>query len=375
MKLLVYVPILTPRIKYIFNFIFTEVLQTQIGFTSVLAEFQVSDIPKISYANRPVGDEIFFRNTDLLLEHKIARPTIKTTAFGDSIVPFAVADSTLPFDVFAAAFYFVSRYEEYLPHTPDQDGCFPVKLSLQNKLKLLEIPVIDAWALIIKNIIIKRYPNILFFKKMFHFQSLVCMYPDCHTTGSGFRSGAAAIVKKLTGLFRISLTEEAQLAEIHAAIDKMEKPYAEKSRFFYKTISSGAEECYGQISLPASYLKLLKYEVTKDYRMGYTKTPGFRAGTCTPFFWYDLQLEKTTHLLVHPVVINDLSLPDRNIHAKEVLYKWKDILDTVKLLEGHYYMVWHQNHFAPGEKGKTVRKLYHDMLANFLTPTYDFQPQ
>jgi len=375
MKLLVYVPILTPRIKYIFNFIFTEVLQTQVGFTSVLAEFQSSDLPKISYANRPVGNELFFRNVDLLLEHNIARPNMKTTAFGDSIVPFAVSDSTLPFDIFAASFYFVTRYEEYLPHTPDADGCFPARLSLQNKLKLLEIPVIDAWALILKNIIVKRYPTLLFFKKKFHFESLVCMDPESGLSGSGFRNGASAWFKKINSIFRGSLTEEARLTEIRDTVNAFEEPYTEKSRFFYKTTGSEAEDCYGQISLPGSYLKLLKAQVTKDYRMGYARTPGFRAGTCTPFFWYDLQLEKSTHLLIHPIAINALSLPEKHIHSREILHKWMDILDTVKLLQGHFYIVWHQDQLSPGERGKAVRKLYQDMLAHFLTPHYDLQPQ
>ena len=375
MKLLVYVPILTPRIKYIFNFIFTEVLQTQVGFTSILADFRVSALPKISYGNRPVGDEIFFKNTDLLLEHKVARPNIKTTVFGDSIVPFAVTDSALPFDVFAASFYFVSRYEEYLPHNSDADGSFPVKLSLQNKLKLLEIPVIDAWALILKNILIKRYPELHFFKKKFHFESFVCMYPECSTTSITIKNGASEIFRRIIGVFRARVTEESRLQEIQEAVQQMETPYGYKSTFFYKVTGVQTEECYGEIGLPGSYLKLLKFAVTKDYRMGYTKTPGFRAGTCTPFYWYDLQLEKTTHLLVHPIAVTDLSLPEKHLSSAEIVSKWKDMFDTVKLLDGHFYMVWHQDKLTDDERGRKVRKLYHDMLSNFLTPIYDFQPQ
>ncbi|RZJ90496.1 MAG: hypothetical protein EOO20_07975 [Chryseobacterium sp.] len=375
MKLLVYVPILTPRIKYIFNFIFTEVLQTQVGFTSILGDFRASALPKISYGNRPIGDEIFFKNTDLLLEHKVARPNIKTTVFGDSIVPFAVTDSALPFDVFAASFYFVSRYEEYLPRTSDADGSFPVKLSLQNKLKLLEIPVIDAWALILKNILIKRYPELHFFKKKFHFGSFVCMYPESSATALTLKNGASEIFRRIIGVFRAKVSEEFRLQEIQQAVQQMERPYRFESRFFYKVNGAQTEECYGEIGLPGTYLKLLKFAVTKDYRMGYTKTPGFRAGTCTPFYWYDLQLEKTTHLLVHPIAVTDLSLPEKHLNSAEIISKWKDMFDTVKLLDGHFFMVWHYDKLTDDERGRKVRNLYHDMLSNFLTPIYDFQPQ
>ena len=39
-------------------------------------------------------------------------------------------DSVLPFDLFAASFYLVSRYEEYLPFTNDQFGRFSANQSV-----------------------------------------------------------------------------------------------------------------------------------------------------------------------------------------------------------------------------------------------------
>ena len=36
-------------------------------------------------------------------------------------------NSALPFDVFAAGFYLLSRYEEYLPHIKDRFHRFPAK--------------------------------------------------------------------------------------------------------------------------------------------------------------------------------------------------------------------------------------------------------
>jgi hypothetical protein len=370
MKLLIYVPLLTPRIKYIFNFIFTDVLKTQIGFSSNLAEFKQSGLAKISYAEHAVGNELFFKNSELLLSHSIIYPTIKTTVFGDTIVPFAVSGGALPFDVFAASFYFVTRYEEYLPQQNGQHS-FNAEHSLQNKLKLLQIPIIDAWALIIKNLLLKQFPNLLFFKKQFIFKSLICMAPDSPKSGRLIHL-ADIMLKKIRSKFgKIHEIDSSQLL-IQRFVEEAHSPFGQEPTFFHNSICNIDQACDGDIELPDSYLKSIRVGANNDYRMGYSHTPGFRAGTCTPFYWYDLQLEKTTHLLIHPVAINDAGLRlDKPINVLTTIQQWQNLVDTVKMLEGSFYMLWHKDNLAEGERGKNGRKLYKEMLMNFLTLTQD----
>jgi hypothetical protein len=370
MKLLIYVPLLTPRIKYIFNFIFTDVLKTQIGFSSNLAEFKQSGLAKISYAEHAVGNELFFKNSELLLSHSIVYPTIKTTVFGDTIVPFAVSGGALPFDVFAASFYFVSRYEEYLPQHNGQQN-FNAEHSLQNKLKLLQIPIIDAWALIIKNLLLKQFPNLLFFKKQFIFKSLICMAPDSPKSGRLIHL-ADIMLKKIRSKFgKIHEIDSSQLL-IQKFVEEAHSPYGQEATFFQNSACNIDQECDGVIELPDTYLKSIRLGANNDYRMGYSHTPGFRAGTCTPFYWYDLQLEKSTHLLIHPVAINDAGLRlDKPINVLMTVQQWQNLVDTVKMLEGSFYMLWHKDNLCDGDRGKTGRKLYKEMLMNFLTLTQD----
>ena len=49
-----------------------------------------------------------------------------------------------------------------------------------------------------------------------------------------------------------------------------------------------------KFSLPKSYQQLLAYGISNDYSMGYADQIGFRAGTCTPFNFYDLENEVQT---------------------------------------------------------------------------------
>jgi len=367
MKLLVYVPLLTPRIKYIFGFIFNDILKTQVGFSSNLAEFKSSALPKISYAQQPVADELFFKNTDFLLSHTIYPPNIKTTTFGDMIVPFAIDKSSLPFDVFAASFYFVSRYEEYLPFRPDQDGNFPAENSLQSKLKLLEFPVIDGWALMLKNMLLKRYPGLYFGNKTFEFKPIVCLYPS----GSpNLLQQALRLVKRFS-LTKLKTHPPAKPGGLQLFLNEQHEKYELAPLYFFKPSPEIEQGCDRQVVLPRSYLQLLTNKIIKDFRMGYPDTIGFRAGTCTPFFWYDLQLEKTTHLLVHPIAVNDLILSRyRTFNTENILNKWGSLIRNVKLLNGSFFIIWHKESLPESGKGKAGRKLYTQLLSNFLSLPY-----
>ena len=57
----------------------------------------------------------------------------------------------LPFDIFSAAFYLLSRYEEYLPHVKDNFGRFTKNDSISFKHDFLNQPVVDIWASYFKN--------------------------------------------------------------------------------------------------------------------------------------------------------------------------------------------------------------------------------
>jgi hypothetical protein len=371
MKLLVYVPLLTPRIKYIFNFIFNDVLQTQVGFSSNVSEFKSSDLPKATYADQPLADELFFRQSEFLLSHSISQPTIRTTTFGDMIVPFAVDNSILPFDVFAAAFYFVSRFEEYLPFTANLEGAFPAEASLQSKLKLLEFPVVDGWALMLKNLLLKRYPNLYFGKKEYEFVPLICLQPKA---GLSALSKAIRLFKKIRLLKSAAADTVPKTSGLQAFLKEQHEKYNLNAVYFYKSVQELDTVCGSQLSFPKSYLHLIKRGITKDYRMGYTQTAGFRAGTCTPFFWYDLQLEKSTHLLIHPVAVNDEILKlNRTFNIDDILFKWGSMIENVKMLNGHFYLLWHKETLPEFGKGKIGRRLYMQLLSHYLSERNDIR--
>src|SRR5690606_37181669 len=123
--LLVYTHKITPRLKYIFKQICTRILGIPDDFTTTVEDFIAHDSLKMSYTRQSLGNEIFVRSHDLLFEQGISDLDIKVSDWEETKCFFANSDqSALPFDIFSASFYLLSRYEEYLPHVKDEFGRF-----------------------------------------------------------------------------------------------------------------------------------------------------------------------------------------------------------------------------------------------------------
>ena len=63
------------------------------------------------------------------------------------------------FDIFAASFYLLSRYEEFLPHVKDDYGRFLATESIAFKHDFLKQPVVDIWAYKLKSVLEEKFDN------------------------------------------------------------------------------------------------------------------------------------------------------------------------------------------------------------------------
>ena len=161
---LIYTHKITNRIRYIFNLMIRELLGVEIKITSDAEEFGSFDGVKFSYTGERLGDELFFESGKLLFERGISTQEISFTEFEGlpAFFPVYHKDSFLPFDVFAAAFYLVSRYEEYLPHRKDKYGRFQSSESIAHEKGFLQKPLVNIWGLKIGEILKERFPGFSF---------------------------------------------------------------------------------------------------------------------------------------------------------------------------------------------------------------------
>src|SRR5690606_8707328 len=155
--LLVYTHKITPRLTYAFKHIVLRILNVPVSFTTKVEEFIAHDSMKISYTKHLLSSELFIRSHDLLFEQGLSDVDIHVQDWDTTKCFFATSDkSSLPFDIFAATFYLLSRYEEYLPQVKDGYGRFLASESLAYKENFLHQPVVDIWAYKFREVLKRR---------------------------------------------------------------------------------------------------------------------------------------------------------------------------------------------------------------------------
>lgn len=414
--LLIYTEKVTNRVAYIFEIIFSRILGIEYSITSDEAEFKSSRKPKLSYAKKPFGRELFFRSVELLFQKDIESQELTFMDFDGTKAFFAVHghDSAMPFDPFAASFYLVSRYEEYLPYVRDEWGRFEAKQSIAYQQGFLQKPVVNIWALLIANLLDERYRSLSFPEGKYRFIPTVDIdsawyfkskglvrnlggfirslakfdfseFAERAGVLAGFRddpfdtySDQIAMIKKyqlkLTYFilfadyarndknlpvnnrrFQVlikSLGDYAQVG-IHSSYNSsfvLEKLRLELSRLsgvLNKEITR-ARQHFTRLNLPATYRNFINSGLRADYSMGYMHHPGFRAGICTPFPFYDLDLDHVTNLIVHPFSFAFTSTS--NYTSDEKIIMLRDIIKSIKGVKGTLVLVW-ENTFLSRNSG------------------------
>lgn len=103
---------------------------------------------KINYSNEYFSDSDFqIIPTGLVFQKSIQPQHIECVEWNGLTVFFKTDVGNIPFDIFSAAFYLLSRYEEWLPFLPDRYERFAHTNSLAFKQHFLQLPLVQLWLL------------------------------------------------------------------------------------------------------------------------------------------------------------------------------------------------------------------------------------
>lgn len=408
--LLIYSPQITNRLRYIFKYLLIDIIGIEnITFTDNKEEFTAATTFKINYSLEPISDEIFFASKSLLYETGIKSFEVNVFDWNGYKAFFPVSrNSSLPFDIFAASFYLVSRYEEYLPTIHDKHDRFDAHESLAYNNDFLKKPLINEWAVILKNILIERYPKLQFKEKKYSYISTIDIDNAFAYREKGITRVMGGYARALTQLNFKEIKERTKVHfnklkdpyDTYEYIRYLEKKYNPETIYFFlvadygkndknvpiqnkvfrtliksiaDTSAVGVHPSYGsnknpdvlaseisriekilnrhvtksrqhflKLQFPKTYRTLQDIDITDDYTMGYANEVGFRASTCTPFNFYDLDIELETKLKIHPFQVMDATL---NLYMKlspeEVMPILKPMIDAVKEVNGTFVSLWH----------------------------------
>ena len=428
--LLVYTHKVTPRLIYTFKHFFTRILQLEVEFTTKVETFIAHKGLKLTYGKQPLSNEVFIRSENLLFEQGINDVEIKIGQWQNEPCFFLNRQpASIPFDVFAASFYLLSRYEEYLPHVKDDFERFPAKESLAFQNKFLEKPLIDIWAYKFKDILIERYPKIQFKERKFKFISTVDVDATYCYKNKGIVRSIGGYLRDLSSLkfgelwnrtATILRFQEDPFDTFEDYID-LQKKYKIPTIFFFlvseyttfdkntssrnsayrSLIKSVADYCkiglhpsyftmknepklkkekkrleeitnfpaersrqhYLRVAMPDTYQNLINLEIKEDYSMGYAQHYGFRASTCTPFYFYDLDFEIQTPLKIFPFAVMDVTLKDYlDLSTKKAYESITSLIKKVKEVNGTFILLFHNETLSNRGKWRRWKKLYVDIL-------------
>jgi hypothetical protein len=143
--ILIYTSALSKRLDYICKFIFRDVLQVPFVFSTSYTKAQNHLGVVINYSAEQLANAIQIIPNTLLFEDSIQQQKINISSWEGLPIFFRQENQPIPFDIFAASFYLVSRYEEYLPFQKDEYGRFAHKESLAFQNNFLHLPLVDIW--------------------------------------------------------------------------------------------------------------------------------------------------------------------------------------------------------------------------------------
>ncbi len=168
--MLVFTRELTPRLKYIFEFIIEEIFNLELQITSDSAQFNESKLPKINYSDQFFNDSFRIKPAKLLFENDIREQDLYVPVWKDMNIMFLTdPESDLPFDPFAASFFMLSRYEEYLIKERDIHGRFDVFDSLAYNNDFLNFPIVDYWIMELEKNLVAKSPELKIRQKKYAF--------------------------------------------------------------------------------------------------------------------------------------------------------------------------------------------------------------
>ncbi len=427
--LLIYLPAITSRSEYVFDLLFKNELGIEFTATTDIKMFTAHQQEKINYSLMPVEEELFIKASTLLSENTIRKIDIKVDKTNEFSVLYPNDDPCdIGFDIFAAVFYMVSRYEEYLPFIPDKHGRFKAADSLAYQNNFLQYPVVNIWIKYFRDRLLQKFPSMqlrsstfkaivtydidiayafkgrsvfrltgalakdvlrLKFKNIFHRINSLFIKKDPWDVYDSLKeiitkNNLSSVFFFLLGDYSMHdknihydhpvMTELIQKVCEYSGIGihpsyrssaKPEKILIEKTRLEKiadKKISKSRQH-YLRINLPQTYTQLLSAGITEDYSMGFADMPGFRAGICTPFYFYDLKNEKSTSLKIFPTTCMDANfLYYSKSKPSESLEIIVALINEIKNVNGTFISIWHNNTLSDNGIYKGWERVHNEMI-------------
>jgi len=426
---IIYTSAASMRLQYVVEFI-ESVTGQQIFITHDKESYIQSESVKINYGIQTIcEDEYKIIPHPLLFQKNIVPVEIQVSSCRNHPCFFINKNDSHGFDVFAAIFYLITRYEEYLPFEPDIYGRYAHTNSLAFKNNFLTIPLVNLW---IQDLM----------EKLSIYSKQVRQTPffiPTYDIDIAYSYKHQSVIKKVGGFFKSLIKGDVDLVieqanvlsgtakdpfDVYEWLDKLHLDYklspvyfflmAKKRSIYDKNIqpSSSAmqrlvsehaqkytigihpswqsgdderllteeieslkgfisSECtrsrqhYIRMKLPQTYRSLINRGIKEEYSMGYGSINGFRASVASPFYWYDLEKDERTDLLIHSYCYMDAnSYFEQHLSAEEAGIELQYYHDTINNIGGQLITIFHNHFLTDQPQWKPWKEMYEQFIRN-----------
>ncbi|MDR2691791.1 MAG: hypothetical protein LBB73_05770 [Dysgonamonadaceae bacterium] len=405
--------------------IFENILGTKFKIVSEKTDYLQQTGACINYSKEPLNHGLQIVPQGLLSETGVRKILNMEEFMWKNVFCFFKQETGhIPFDLFSAAFYLLTSYEEYVLKQTDEHGRFDVNASLLYRNDSLEIPLIDRWAYGLKEELEKAYPDFKCKLRDYRFISTFDIDHPFLYRYKGFVKSAGATLRDFLKFDFYSIGKRLRVISrldpdpYMQAVKKINSFHKEARRTYYLFVLLGKSGKYGRSTVkPATYydnyLKTLKNitigqhpsydtflnpdllmrekkeleamlgrQVTvnrrhylritcpqsfresilagykEDFSLGFAKAPGFRSGTAIPYYFYDVEQDTLSDLLIRPTIMMDSTLIVHSGFSPEyALLKIKQLADECKKSGGDYLCLWHNSNLA-GRKNKLWKEVF-----------------
>lgn len=341
--------------------------------TNDFNEFKNSDFPKINYSDLQGERAINIRPHSILFDHGIRDYHIQVISDNTFYkVFFKNSNSEIPFDLLGAAFWLLSRYEEYLPFKGDNLNRFHYTSSLAYQYDFLNVPLVNLWLVEFKKELVKKFPQLIFKEHTYSFVSTIDIDNAYKYKYKGFVRSLAGFIadgrrfSTIKQRWLILLNKQKDPFDCYDFLIEAHKQHNTQAVYFFLLGDYGkndknhsandlrfqalikhladysqvgihpsfgsnnnltqlkievsrlsnithrniykSRQHFSMLKLPQTYQDLMEAGIFSDYSMGYTNHNGFRASYCFPYKWYNLDVESVSSLKLHPFCISENTL-------------------------------------------------------------------
>jgi len=333
-------------------------------------------------------------------------------------------------DILAMSFYLLTRYEEYHEGDRDKHGRFKSINSCASKYEFLQIPIVDMWIKRLAKMINKKYHTNWSLSGTFAVKPTIDIdlpYAYNYKGWKKYAGMAKDIVKWnyknqqarlnnwITGEDPFDTYDWIQttckthdVQPIFFILNNYKKPYDENHLAYshelsnvilqlekwatigiHPSIASNSEKVkikkeiqwleqqlqsnvshsrqhFLRLDMPKTYSALTALNIRDDHSMMYPDAMGYRASTSRPYRWYDLSIEHSEDLTIHPSMTMDVTMRYYNNYAPdEAISVCQSLKESTAAVNGIFSFIWHNSSLSEAYGWQPWKKVFLSLIEDY----------